>query len=157
MSMWFKPKPKAESKKSDAVLRQRLMGKIKRQQLESESKPIVSLSDFFVGNEDFGSIGCNLNPMLGPQLFYEQLQSILSQPAVQDVLIEISDTNENDPDPLMWPFSDQIYILTTAAYEDISKWLAPLQPDEIEATHINDRVQEIALNKGVKIYRAWWD
>lgn len=157
MSMWFKPKPKFEVKKSDAALRQKLMDKITRQQLENEVEPVVSLEDFFTGNEDFGSIGCNLTPTLGPQMFCEQLRAIRSRPDVQDVLVEIRDINENDPDPFMWPFSDQIYILTSASHEEILKWLAPLQPDEVEPAYINIRVQSIGLENGKEIYRAWWD
>ena len=156
-SMWFKPKPKLEFKKSDAALRQKLMDKIKQQQLKNEAEPVVSLEDFFTGNEDFGSIGCNLTPMLGPQVFYEQLKAIRSRPNVQGVLVEIRDTNENDPDPLMWPFSDQIYILTSASHEEVVKWTAPLQPEEVEPTYINIRVQSIGLESGMEVYRVWWD
>ncbi len=154
-SMWFKPKPKF--KKSDAALRQQLMDKIKQQQLENEAEPVVSLDDFFTGNEDIGSIGCNIIPRLGPQYFYIVLKEIRERPDVQDVLVEIRDTNENDPDPFMWPFSDQIYILTNASHEEVVKWLAPLQPDEVEPTYINIRVQSIGLESGMGIYRVWWD
>jgi hypothetical protein len=51
-SMWFKRKPKSEFKKPDAALRQRLMDTIKQQQLENEVDPVVSLDDFFMGNND---------------------------------------------------------------------------------------------------------
>jgi hypothetical protein len=42
--------------------RRALVDRIKRQGLLSsdQSLPIVSLEDFFVGNDDPGSIGCNL-------------------------------------------------------------------------------------------------
>lgn len=157
MSMWFKRKPKSEFKKSDAALRQQLMDKIKQQQLENEVELVVSVDDFFTGNEDYGSIGCNLTPTLGPQVFYEQLKTVYSRPDVQDVLVEIRDTNENDPNPLVWPFSDQIYIVTSAPHEEVVKWLARLKPDEVEPTYIDTRVQSIELESGMEIYRAWWD
>ncbi|MBW3636048.1 MAG: hypothetical protein KY445_06225 [Armatimonadetes bacterium] len=156
-SMWFKPKPQLEVKTSDASLRRHLMDKIKQQQIKNEAAPVVSLDDFFKGNEDYGSIGCNLTPAIGPQIFYEQLKALRSRPDVQDILVQISNTNEDDPDSLMWPFSDQIYILTSASGEEVAKWLAPLRPDEVEPAHINARVRTSDLESDVEIYRAWWD
>ena len=142
---------------SDLSRRQQLIDEANRQQLETQDLPVVSLEDFFTGNEDVGSIGCNLSPVLGPRTFHETLRAIRARPDVQDVLIEIPDTSENDPDPFTWPFSDQVYILAGAPREEVERWLAPLQPDEVEATCINPRVLTVELKNGMKIYRAWWD
>jgi hypothetical protein len=62
--------------------------------------PLVTLERFFVGNDDYGSIGCNLTPMLGPQFFFEQLKLIRSQPNVQEVFVEITDVAK---DLNTWP------------------------------------------------------
>jgi hypothetical protein len=32
----------------------------------SADPPLVTLEEFFEGNDDYGSIGCNLTPMLVP-------------------------------------------------------------------------------------------
>lgn len=168
--MWpFKKKPDAsrlqqlvgetqrQHESSDLSRRQQLVNEANRQQIEMQEQPVVSLEDFFVGNGDCGSIGANLNPTPSPRTFYEKLKVIRSRPDVQDVLVEIRETSENDPDPFMWPFSDQIYVLTSAPRAEVEKWLAPLQPDEVEPTCINRRVLEIELQSGVKAYRVWWD
>src|SRR5262249_18698986 len=51
--------------------------------------PIVSLEEFFTGNEDLGSIGCNLTDHPGMQTFYTELKAIRSRPDVQGVFVAI--------------------------------------------------------------------
>ena len=57
--------------------RRELIEKLKRIGLPSHGTPppVVSLEDFFVGNEDYGSIGCNLTEHPGPQFFFERLRA----------------------------------------------------------------------------------
>jgi hypothetical protein len=144
---------------TDLTRRQHLIEEIKRQ-LEScgaADAPVVSVESFFSGNEDSGSIGCNLSSALGPHIFHERLRAIQARPDVQDVLVEIRESNEDDPDPFAWPFSDQIYLLTSAAREDVKAWLAPLQPDEVEPVDLSTRVPPLELGDDVVIFRAWWD
>jgi len=145
------------NKPSSLSLRRQLIDEAHRQWAEGQDEPVVSLEDFFTGNEDAGTIGANLNPPPGPHLFYESLKDIRSRPEVQDILVEIRETMEDDPDPSMWPFPDQIYILTSASCEEVTQWLAPLQPDEVDSTHINKRVQTMKFPDNVKPYRVWWD
>lgn len=157
--MWFKPKPKIEFavKSSNPVLCQQLLDKIQKQQTEDDAAPIVSLDDFFLGNEDYGSIGCNLNCAISPQAFYETLKSIRSRSDVQEIWIEITDSNQEDSDSLMWPFSDQIYLVTSASRQEVADWTAFLQPDEVDTNHINRRLGWVTNESDMKIYRVWWD
>jgi hypothetical protein len=117
---------------------------------------LVTLEEFFVGNDDFGSIGCNLTPMLGPQFFFEKLKSIRSQPRVQDVLVEVTEVEEEDP--AMWPFADRVYVYTDATAEDVAHWTMALQPNAIDegfAHGKHDCAPE--LMPGYKCYGVWWD
>jgi hypothetical protein len=116
------------------------------------SLPIVTLEEFFVGNDDYGSIGCNLEPMLGPQYFYEALKSIRLRPNVQDVLVEVVEIEEEVA--AMWPFADRVYVLTDGTLDDVSNWAAPIQPDAVEDTSENS---VRALQRGFKCYSLWWD
>lgn len=150
---WFKPK----AKKSDALRLQQLREKIKQQEAEGGDNPIVSLDDFFIGNEDIGSIGCNLSPPLTQGIFYQNLKDICSRPDVEEIWIEITDLEEDNPDPLTWPFSDKIFIVTSASQPEVARWLEPLQPDEVDSFYINSRLKSTELEAGTKIYRAWWD
>jgi hypothetical protein len=119
--------------------------------------PVVSLEDFFIGNEDYGSIGCNLSEHPGPQGFFETLKEIRLRDDVQDVLVEINEVEEADE--TMWPFSDRIYILTSAAKEEVADWVSPLMPDEIEEGYAYSETPHSAptLREGMKIYGVWWD
>lgn len=65
--------------------RTNLIAKIKAQGLPSADRPlpIVSLEDFFTGNNEYGSIGCNLADHPGPQLFFKVLKEIRARSTVQ--------------------------------------------------------------------------
>jgi hypothetical protein len=116
----------------------------------------MSLEDFFTGNNDFGSIGCNLADHPGPQSFFRTLKEIRDRPTVQDVLVEINEVMEEDPQT--WPFSDRVYILTSASREDVKDWVAKLEPDEVELGWNNDLPANApVLQKGMKAYAVWWD
>jgi hypothetical protein len=117
---------------------------------------LVTLEEFFLGNDDYGSIGCNLSPMLGPQFFYEKLESIRSQPNVQDVLVEVTEIEEEDPE--MWPFSDRVYVFTNATLEDVTHWSAALKPDAVEQGLPQERPDSAPeLKAGYQCYGLWWD
>ena len=50
-------------------------------------RPVVTLEDFFEGNQDEASIGCNLVDHPGVDRFYETLRGIRDRADVQDVLV----------------------------------------------------------------------
>src|SRR4051794_17143456 len=114
----------------DAHKRGLLIEAIKQQGWPNPSHqlPIVSLEEFFTGNDDEGSLGCNLIDHPGMRFFYDTLRTIREKPMVQEVLIEIAEVEESDES--MWPFSECVYILTSASQADVEAWMEPLQPDE---------------------------
>jgi hypothetical protein len=117
--------------------------------------PVVSLEDFFQGNSDVGSIGCNLIPHPGPQFFFEVLKAVRGNAMVQDVLVEV---NEIVNDPETWPFSDRVYVLSSATADDIRSWLKTLQPDDVTEGWANGTPPGAPAPKpGVKVYSVWWD
>lgn len=59
-------------------------------------RPLLSLEDFFIGNNIVGSICCNVTPEQSPQTIYHHLQKIRERNDVSDVLVEI--TMFDDPD-----------------------------------------------------------
>jgi hypothetical protein len=139
--------------------RQILIGKIRGQGYlqAGRPRPVVSLEDFFEGNEDPGSIGCNLLDHPGVQRFYDHLRMIRSRPDVQDVLIEITEVDEESSwEP--WPFSERVYILTEASAKEVLEWMALLQPDEIETGYIQGKPPAAPeLAEGMRVYGLWWD
>jgi hypothetical protein len=117
--------------------------------------PLVSLEDFFVGNEDVGSIGCNLMRHPGIAVFYQTLQQIREHPDVQDVLVGISDVEETEG---IWPFSDSVYILTSLPARKVARWLKRLQPDEVGDVPTGRQPERLpALLPGCRVLLAWWD
>src|SRR5438128_350946 len=54
-------------------------------------RPLLSLEEFFEGNDDYSSIGCNLYPdQPAPSEFYSIFRSIRERPDVADVLVEVN-------------------------------------------------------------------
>jgi hypothetical protein len=55
----------------------------------SVPRPLLTLEEFFDGNDQYGSIGCNLPDCPTPHEFYEVFKQIRVTPEVADVRVEI--------------------------------------------------------------------
>jgi hypothetical protein len=74
---------------------------------------------------------------------------------VQDVLVEVYQIEE---DTELWPFSDRVYVLTSAAEEEVERWAAPLCPDVIEPGYAFGAPPTAPrLRPGMQVYSIWWD
>ncbi|MFL0250651.1 hypothetical protein ACJDT4_09485 [Clostridium neuense] len=137
-------------------MREDLLEKIYEQEDEIESSlPVVSLELFFEGNNDIGSIGCNLLNHPGIEKFYSILKQVRNKPNVQDILVEIM---EHDEDEEMWPFSERVYILTDEEEYEVIKWVRDLQISEISQGYMYGQPKLAPkLGKGYKVYSLWWD
>jgi hypothetical protein len=126
-----------------------------QQEDDPDIGPIVPLDAFFDGNEDAASIGCNLSEHPGMETFYRVLRDVRARNEVQDVLVGIQEVMEGDDE---WPFSDVVFILTSASSADIARWLEPLQPDEIIDGWGGDKASAAPDPvPGMSVFRAWWD
>ncbi|WP_291581966.1 hypothetical protein [Clostridium sp. UBA6640] len=137
-------------------MKENLLKKIYEQEDNlGESLPIVSLEDFFEGNDDIGSIGCNILEHPGIEKFYLILKEIRNKVNVQDVLVEIMEYDELDN---TWPFSERIYILTKEEKSEISIWTKELQLDDIgEGYMYGEPKAAPKLEEGCLVYSLWWD
>jgi hypothetical protein len=136
--------------------RDKLLAKIVAQNPPGELREIVvSLEDFFAGNDDRGSIGCNLGEQQPPIVeFYRQLREIRSKPNVQDVLVRIYDYD----DPTSWPYTDTVYIISSAPLEEVKKWASSLLPDEVHAEWMYGKPPAAPeVKPGMTPYSVWWD
>lgn len=117
--------------------------------------PIVTLEDFFEGNDDIGAIGCNLFEHPGIQTFYEILKDIRAKDSVQDVFIEIYELPEDDD---LWPFSERVYILSNSSIDEITEWIKELEPSAVDEGWMFG-IPEVApkLKDGYNVYSIWWD
>jgi hypothetical protein len=122
---------------------------------DAKTAPIVSLEDFFEGNIDEGSIGCNLMEHPGIEKFYDVLLSIRNKDNVQDVLVEIMEI-EDDED--YWAFSERIYVLTSIDESLLGSWVKDLEPTELDEGYaFGEPPNAPILLSGYKVYSVWWD
>jgi hypothetical protein len=140
-------------------LREELIYKIKLQGNPNEYDqpcPIIDLESFFEGNEDIGSIGCNLHEHPGIGTFYKVLKKVRQREDVLDVLVEIYEIDEENDE--VWPFSERIYIITKAKEDDVASWIAALEFDEIDEGWQYGKPQAAPeFPPGYTVYSVWWD
>ena len=119
-----------------------------------ESPPYVPVEQFFDGNGDEGSIGCNLMEHPGLEAFRAALVGLTRRDDVQAVYAQIA---EIDPGAGLWPFTDTIFVVGSIDPDELRRLLAPLQPDEVASAAnvpVPTRLRE--AHPGPIAY-AWWD
>lgn len=126
-----------------------------KRELETQAEPqVVPLDRFFDGNDDEGSIGCNLVPHPGIPLFRDTLLGLLQRPDVSAVYALIS---ELDPGDDAWPFTDTVLAAGTIQPEALTEALSVLQPDYV-ALADPDEIGELGIQPPVvQGVTAWWD
>lgn len=122
---------------------------------DAKTPPIVTLEDFFEGNTDEGSIGCNLLKYPGISTFYETLLNIRKRENVQDVFVEIMELEDDEE---YWAFSERVYILANAEKSTVEQWVNVLEPSEVDEGYASG-VPPIApkLIADYKVFSIWWD
>lgn len=117
-------------------------------------RPLVSIADFFEGNSELGSIGCNLLSEPTPEQFYRLFSEFLQRSNVMDIRVQI--TMFDVPE---WPFSDTVYIMTTASPDEVIDWFPDsLRPDETWLGFAVDQEYEpYVVPVGSQVVACWWD
>lgn len=128
--------------------RERLLATIAAQ---PAGEALVTVDEFFDGNADLGSIGCNLVPHPGLDVFYRLLKSLEARADVSDVLLRICDVDEGD-----WPFSETVLVAGSIPLETLSELTEPLEPTELWVETLSpDPRRRNGLAGQVKL--LWWD
>lgn len=123
--------------------------------LSAQQEPwLVSVEVFFDGNDDEASIGCNLNPHPGIDVFRAILLGILRRP---DVVAAYALISELDPGVESWPFADWVFVAGAIARDDLADALAPLQPDSVGPPEYPGVPEAIARQHDAPVLAAWWD
>lgn len=120
--------------------------------------PLVPLELFFDGNDDTGSLGCNLPRHPGIASFYEALVNLRSDTEVSGVWVL---AKQHDWKPA-WPHSDEILVRTRLDADDIAVRLDHLEPDTVDAVTLKEAVNDVAgmsaaCAPGERHVVAWWD
>ena len=116
-------------------------------------RPLLTIDEFFEGNAEVGSIGCNLDGAPSPDAFYSLFQAIAQRPDVRDIRVQI--TAFDVPE---WPFSDTVYIMTSATPEEVATWFPEhLRPDETWQGFLDQPYEPYLVPDGVQAVACWWD
>jgi hypothetical protein len=132
----------------EAALKAELIGQ------GSDGPPFVDIVRFFDGNDDEGSIGCNLLKHPGLQAFHDVLVGLSSRADVEAVYAQIA---EIDPGTGLWPFTDTVFVAGTIAPGELARLVAPLQPDEAASAEGVPVPARLRDRHGKKLLYAWWD
>ena len=105
----------------------------KREQLIDElsrqpEPQLVLIERFFDGNDDEGSIGCNLLEHPGMDVFRDVLTGLLKRPDVKAAYAQIS---ELDPGDGCWPFADVVLVVGSIPLGELRAISEVLQPSEV--------------------------
>jgi hypothetical protein len=138
----------------DKGARERLIAEVAAQRRVG-GEIAVPLDLFFVGNDDPGSIGCNLGdrqPLICD--FYEKLVLLRERPEVQDIWVRICDANDEN----RWPYTDTVYVISSLPQDEIEAALEGLGFDEVVAGWIYGRPESAPRPEaGSTPYSVWWD
>jgi hypothetical protein len=136
----------------DPLKRKALLQVIQSQPEHSEGQALVKITEFFDGNDDLGSIGCNLSDHPGTEHFREVLKSIESRDDVDEVWLQIYDVDEGD-----WPFSENVLIFGNAPESEIRQITQSLQPSEITKMQVEWTPSRASHLAGRHYLNLWWD
>jgi hypothetical protein len=137
----------------DSAKRNKILDVIKAQPEYQKGHALVTITEFFDGNDDLGSIGCNLGSYHPGLAHFEKiLRLIEAREDVDEVWLMIYDLEEGE-----WPFSENVFIFGTVAESTIHPMLESLEPSEIHELRVDwppSRAEHLA---GRQCINLWWD
>ena len=123
--------------------------------LAEQPEPLlVRIEEFLAGNDDLGSIGCNLSEHPGMDVFREVFGRLAARPDVEAIYAQIA---ELDPGGDSWPFADTVYVAGPIPQDQLARALAPLQPDEVTLQSPADVPPSLDRRTGTPVHVVWWD
>jgi hypothetical protein len=118
---------------------------------QAPDEPLVTIEQFFDGNDDLGSIGCNLHPHPGLEVFRRTLKTIEACRDVSAVWVQIYDTDEGD-----WPFSENVLVCGEIPLDALSEVALAIAPSEVRMLEPGRPPDARGrLTEEVKV--LWWD
>jgi len=124
-------------------------------ELATQPEPqVVPIDRFFDGNDDPGSIGCNLDPYPGIARFRQTLSGLLSRPDVQAVYAQVA---ELDPGEGCWPFADTVLVVGAIPVADLRAAVGALQPDEVGPADGSGVPPAVGEWHRSPVSVIWWD
>jgi hypothetical protein len=134
----------------DTTKRARLIESLSQQ----PAPQLVTIEQFFDGNDDLASIGCNLLDHPGIDAFRDTLLEIARRPDVEATYAQIA---ELDPGDDCWPFTDTIFIAGAVPVATLRQALAHLQPDSVDLAESSTVPGLIRQRHSAPVVIVWWD
>ncbi len=127
---------------------------LKAELIAQTAPQIVSIERFFDGNDDLGSIGCNLTEHPGIDTFRNVLVGLLSRHDIKAVYAQIS---ELDPGDGCWAFTDTIFVVGTISINELNSILSLLEPNEVCSGEQFGIPSFIQQKHQEPVSVVWWD
>lgn len=121
---------------------------------EQPEPQIVPIVRFFDGNDDLGSIGCNLIKHPGINKFRDLLIGLLRRPDVEAVYAQISELDSGDGS---WPFTDTVLVVGSLGVDALRDQLSELEPDEISPAEEFGISSTLGEKHSGPVLAVWWD
>lgn len=136
----------------DSGKREELINRIFELGYSSDGRNVVAVTidEFFEGNDDESSFGCNIDPHPGMESFYFHLMRFASENEVE-VFIEIYEVDEDDEE--VWPNSQRVYFVgevERTALEELMSDTCASDIEELGDFEINGQVYH-------DVNALWWD
>jgi hypothetical protein len=142
--------------------RKALLEKLKQlDDIDSDHFPVVSLDEYFIGNDQEDSIAPNQwgygRPSIGE--IYARLKTIEAKPDVQAVFVGLhQDWGEALEDDDLWPAAENIHIYSSVPQDVADEWIEGFESDGIAPGWPYGKHAAAAepLN-GYQVYTVYWD
>lgn len=115
---------------------------------------VTTLERFFDGNDDRGSICCNLDPHPGIARVRDVLTGLLTRPDVEGVYVYVLDIN---PGEHSWPHSDTVLVVGNIKLRALKNAVADLMPDEVGTAIDGILPPDIRKRHNGRVRTIWWD
>lgn len=126
-----------------------------KDELASQDEPhLVAIDQFFDGNDDEGSIGCNLIPHPGMDKFRKVFLSLQQRSDVEAIYAQIY---ELDPGEDCWPFTDTVLVVGSISPDELWAQVEGLQPDEVSVGDFTETAPHMAERHRALYCALWWD
>lgn len=117
-------------------------------------RPLVTLEEFFEGNDDPGSIGYDLPDGPSPPEFYAFLSTLRGHAEIADVRIEVKDLEDSDG----WPSTDTVWFVTSLTQAGLEGHFDErVRPDEWLRYPPRHPVEPLRIPPGMQGIAAWYD
>ncbi len=145
----------------DTTKRDVLVKKYDLMNFPSIKEPVLlTIDEFFDGNNDEASIAPNLNKKPDVKEYYKVLKELSQNPKIIEAFVEIKDVmiypdgklNNNE-----WFYTDVIYFVGELTKEEIEEATKSLLPDEVAYDAGNNIGKTWKKYENKKIVYVWWD